>query len=126
MIGGCGRYDESDDGAFVEYKANVFAAMVLALSDLEAEGFFGSGRDRRSVAVFCSVADSICTAWLEADSARRLNPPEVFEAFQAERIEYISEGADDLAPHDDEVFEEYLVLVRGGRGRLTQTGGVCS
>jgi hypothetical protein len=111
---GSGRYDEMDADGFINFKARVLAAMVLALADLEAEGLFGAGLARRSVTVFCSIAHSDCAAWLEADSARRLNPAEVFEVFSAERVAYIDEGSDALEPGDDNLYAKYLALVRDG------------
>jgi hypothetical protein len=111
------RYDRSDPLGFVNFKAGVFASMVLALADLESEGYFGVGQARQALTVFCSVADSGCAPWLEADSARRLNPPGVFETFAAERIAYISDGPDDIPPATDSLNSAYLShLRRGGCG----------
>jgi hypothetical protein len=89
------RDADDDPDAFVTRKAFAMAAMILALGDLEAEGFFGKGADRESITVVASVADSSQAAWLEDVSARLLNPPSVYETFRAERIAYLDEPLDD-------------------------------
>lgn len=68
----------------VDLRAQAYAAMVLGLHDLDAEGFFGTGKERDKVTLFCSVHDSEETAWMEAESARFLNPPQVFDRFFAQ------------------------------------------
>lgn len=68
----------------VDLRAQAYAAMVLGLHDLDAEGFFGTGAEREKVTLFCSLVDSEETAWLEAESAQFLNPPQVYERFFAE------------------------------------------
>ena len=50
---GQARYDQEAPDGFIEFKAGVFASMVLALADLDAESFFGVGDARRRVTVFC-------------------------------------------------------------------------
>jgi hypothetical protein len=85
MINADDRYDEDDPEGFVTFKGRVFASMVLALKDLNAEGYFGARKARRGVTLLCSVSDSGCALWLEEESARRLNPSTVFERFWTER-----------------------------------------
>jgi hypothetical protein len=68
----------------VDLRAQAYAAMVLGLRDLDAEGFFGTGPERESVTIYCSMVDSEETVWLEAESAQFLNPPQVFDRFFAE------------------------------------------
>jgi hypothetical protein len=68
----------------VDLRAQSYAAMVLGLSDLDAEGFFGTGPDREKVTLLCSLVDSEEVDWLEAESARFLNPPGVYDRFLAE------------------------------------------
>jgi hypothetical protein len=75
------RYDDADPDGFVRFKGGLFATMVLGLQDLDAEGFFGTGSARQSVTLLCSISDSPCAVWLEEESARRLNPPSVYQAF---------------------------------------------
>jgi hypothetical protein len=106
------NYDESDPEGFTTFRASVFAAMALALGDLEAEGFFGKGKARETVTVFCSEPDF--APWLEADSAQRLNPPEAFATFAAERLEYIASDPEDRAPKHDKVFAKYLSYLQKG------------
>jgi len=111
---GVGFYDEDDLNEFVKFKASVFASMVLALNDLNEQGYFGEGSVRNSLTVFCSVADSECSIWLEEDSARRLNPPQVFQQFEAERIKWISDGSEARPPEPDDVEAAYVSLVEKG------------
>jgi len=113
---GTARYDRREPDGFVNFKAGVFASMVLSLSDLEAEGFFGTGAARKSVIVFCSVADSGCAPWLEADSARRLNPRGALKTFSIERIAYISDEFDEIPPKGDAVYDAYMSRMRRSKG----------
>ncbi len=108
---GMGFYEEDDPMGFVKFKAGVFASMVLALRDLNEQGLFGKGRARDSLTVFCSVPHSGCTAWFERDSARRLNPPTVFQTFANERIKWIADGSEAIP---DDVQATYLSIVEKG------------
>jgi hypothetical protein len=86
MINVEGRYDRDDSDGFVNFKGQLFATMVLALKDLDAGGFFGTGKAREAVTLICSVSDSGCAVWLEEESARRLNPSAVYNAFWNEQM----------------------------------------
>jgi hypothetical protein len=78
------RYEESEPGAFEAFRDNVYAAMVQALGDLDAEGFFGEGEAREAVTLFCSVTDADENLeQLDNESARQLNPAAVYEKFAA-------------------------------------------
>jgi hypothetical protein len=55
--------------------------MIRALADLDKEGFFGTGEARERVTLFCTISDSDDAPGLENESARRLNPAAVYEAF---------------------------------------------
>ena len=66
---------------FAEFRRQVIESLVGALVDLEGEGFFGRGAAREGVTVFVSVSDSDDTVEIENESARRLNPPAVYERF---------------------------------------------
>lgn len=109
---GMGFYDRDDPMGFVTFKANVLASMVLALGDLNSDGYFGEGSERNAMTIFCSIPNSSLTAWLEEDSARRLNPPAVFQKFAEERIKWIANGAEIKHSEPDSVEEVYLSLVR--------------
>lgn len=109
---GLGFHDKDDPLGFVKFKAGVFASMVMALSDLNKQGYFGNGVARESLTVFCSVPNSWCTVWLEEDSARRLNPPRVFQKFAEERIKWIATGAEKRNPAPDSVHGVYLSLLQ--------------
>lgn len=106
--------DESRQDDFVEAKAGVFAAMVLALKDLDAEGFFGEGGERARITLLCSASDSAAAAWLEDESARYLNPPDVYRAFFEEWITnpVMKEGLDANRENPDEVFEAFARILR--------------
>lgn len=66
----------------LEFQARSFGASISALKELSEEGFFGSGGSRMTV--FFSLSDDAYAPWLEWESARRINPPEVFAAFEPE------------------------------------------
>jgi hypothetical protein len=68
-------------------RAIVFAAMVGALVDLDAEGVFGRGAEREQLTLFCTVEDSWCREWVEEESAARLNPPPTYRAFSPSAVE---------------------------------------
>lgn len=78
--------DEPKGGAdgFAGVVGRVFAAMVLGLEDLDREGLFGIGNTRHGLTLFCSVSDSPHAPWLEDESARRLNPSDVYQVFRDE------------------------------------------
>jgi hypothetical protein len=65
-----------------EFQAQSFGASILALKELSDEGFFGAGNSR--ITAFFSLSDDNNAPWLERESARRINPPSVFAAFEAE------------------------------------------
>ena len=58
-----------------------YAAMVLALRDLDREGLFAPLGDRNRIVLFCEVSDSSEGGWLAQESARRLNPASVFRPY---------------------------------------------
>ena len=78
--------EASDRTAYHVFRAHAFAAMVGALRDLDREGAFGEGAAREAVTVFASISDSADAGWLERESARLANPPEVFARFEREAL----------------------------------------
>jgi len=64
------------------FRRDVYEAMIGALADLDDEGFFGTGAARENVTLFCTLAHSNDSEWLENESARRLNPLAVYEVFR--------------------------------------------
>ena len=78
-------YDNKDPKAFGVFKQNLFETMILALKSLDDEGFFGTGKDREAVTLFCSVSDSEDAEDLEDQSAKRLNSKAVYKRFKASR-----------------------------------------
>ena len=75
-------WDEPSD-AFGEECAKRLAATIDGLKELGSEGFFGQGED--CVTVFFSISDSADAGWAEVESARRVNPPELFARFEPEQ-----------------------------------------
>jgi hypothetical protein len=67
---------------WLEFQAQSYGACIFALKELSEEGFFGSGASR--ITAFFSLSDDENAPWLEWESARRINPPEVFAAFESE------------------------------------------
>jgi hypothetical protein len=67
---------------WLEFQARSFGASIFALKELADEGVFGSGDSR--ITAFFSLSDDENAPWLEWESARRINPPEVFAAFEPE------------------------------------------
>lgn len=78
-----GDYDEDASEEFEAFRTHVYEAMIAALEDLEAEHFFGVGEAREAITLFCSISDSDDSRQLENESARRLNPPTVYQKFLA-------------------------------------------
>ena len=64
-------------------KEQVLDTMIVALRNLDREGLFGVGEDRKKVTVFASTSDSDQGFEAENDSARALNPDPVFQSFIA-------------------------------------------
>jgi hypothetical protein len=117
LIGADDRYDESDPDGFDTFKGRLFAAMLLGLKDLDAEGFFGAGEGRGRITLLCSVTDSAEAAWLEEESARRLNPPAVYRAFFEQWITN-TVMAENLAEHRSdpgEVHRAFCSSLDAGR-----------
>ncbi|HEX8913690.1 MAG TPA: DUF4303 domain-containing protein [Humisphaera sp.] len=63
------------------FRKGVYDAMIAALAELDAEGFFGKGADRKKVTLFCSISDSDDALKLENRSAKALNPAPVVATF---------------------------------------------
>jgi len=75
-------YDDPNDvAAFVAFQQQFHAAIVNALSDLDADGFFGTGDAREKVTVFVTISDSDEAERLERKSVRKLNPRPVYQRF---------------------------------------------
>ena len=78
-----GPEEFEEDEAFAAFKGHLIEAMTGALGDLDAVGFFGSGDERRKMALFVSISDSDEATQVENESARRLNPDPVYQQFLA-------------------------------------------
>lgn len=75
-------YDEDDEGWYATFRARSFGTSIFALKEVAEEGLF---HDREHpITAFFTLSDDDDAPWLELESARRINPPEVFAAFEAE------------------------------------------
>jgi hypothetical protein len=111
MINVENRYDTEIAGAFVRFKTRVFASMVLALLDLDREGIFGSGPERDKITLHCAITDSWDSAWLEQESARRLNPAKVFQAFRKQWKTYRADDLELFDPKEDQMYQGFVRYV---------------
>jgi hypothetical protein len=69
--------------AFVEFKHGLFQMMIDCLRDLDHEGLFGDGPDRKGVTLMIWVTDSgVAHEWW-VRSVEQLNPKPVFMRFSA-------------------------------------------
>lgn len=111
------RIDDSESDGWVTFKGRLFAAMVLALRDLDQMGCFGDFEDRERITLLCSVTDASEAAWLEEESARFLNPEVVYRAFFEQWITN-SVMAENLAEHQaqpDDVYKAFRESLEAGR-----------
>ncbi len=77
----CHEYDDRND-LREELFMRTRVAMVLALRDLDRGEFFGTGEQRRRIALHCiSYAEEDVDDWFVEESASFLNPAEIFHAF---------------------------------------------
>ncbi len=67
---------------WLEFQVQSYGASIFALKELAAEGFFGTGEFQ--ITAYFSLSDDDPAAWLERESARRINPPAVFAKFEPE------------------------------------------
>lgn len=117
--------EESDPEGFNEHRAQVCASMILAMKDLDDEGFFGSGAERESIVLFAYLLEPPETYWFALESARRLNPPSVFEGFRKQWLAWLT--ADDRAIIDDPaahspIYQPLRALLDDEVGRRSQPG----
>jgi hypothetical protein len=92
-----------EKGGGTELLARSLATSIQALKELSDEGYFGSGASR--VMAFVSLSDDATAAWLERESARRINPPEAFAAFEPEwRHAIVGQYGPKI--HEDELSKE--------------------
>ena len=68
--------------SFGVFRSKLHDTMVQALAELDQEGFFGTGSQRQALTLFCSISDSDEAEAFEDRSAKQLNPPAVFAAFE--------------------------------------------
>ena len=102
------------DGGDEVFRGKLFATMILALHDLDTEGFFGTGKAREAVTLLCSISDSMDAAWLEIESARLLNPPTVYEAYlnDVNKIDGFVEHAKESLDDPESVYRHFNSLLK--------------
>jgi hypothetical protein len=73
------RLCENDAASFRAYKRKALDAMILALKDLDADGYFGIGPQRELITLMIWLTDSpeALTWW--GRSIKRLNPKTVYD-----------------------------------------------
>jgi hypothetical protein len=77
--------DASDEewAPLLEFRAKRIGVTMEALKQLSDDGLFD--RNGSPMTVFCTIADDFHAGWLERESARRINPANVFAAFEPEQ-----------------------------------------
>ncbi|MDB5388559.1 MAG: hypothetical protein JWM11_4205, partial [Planctomycetaceae bacterium] len=93
---------------WLEFQAISFGASIFALKELSEEGFFGSGES--TIVAFFSLSDDNNAPWLELESARRINPPAVFAAFEPEWRLALANTWGDIELDGGELAEEFVRL----------------
>jgi Domain of unknown function (DUF4303) len=91
--------EEEDPEGFDDHRTRVCGSMILAMKDLDEEGLFGAGEERRAVVLLCDLVEPPEKYWFAVESARRLNPPEVFDGFLKQWLAWLSPN--DRAPIED-------------------------
>jgi Domain of unknown function (DUF4303) len=89
LIEHASQAEEDDPGAFLAYRAQLYGTMILALRDLDVEGFFGKGMDRKAVTLFCDLVEPPDKYWFAPESAKLLNPASNFEEFSKQWMAWI-------------------------------------
>lgn len=89
-------FEEDDPVGFLTFQTRLYGCMILALKDLDGEGFFGEGVRRTAVTLFCDIVEPPEKYWFALESARLLNPPSVFDAFSPQWLAW-------LGPEEKEV-----------------------
>ena len=80
-----GLAEDDDDESLFDFAEQVRAEMVLALRELDARGFFGTGNDRNQLTLTVSTQDEADSDdWTHLISARLLNPENVFRKYLVE------------------------------------------
>jgi hypothetical protein len=90
---------QTDPDRFDNHRARLYGAMVLAMHDLDSEGFFATGDERHSVVLLCDIVEPPEKYWFAVESAKVLNPPAVFEHFLSQWLAWLS-------PSDKTIVED--------------------
>lgn len=76
-------YDDFGKCGFdIDFSTAAYAAIILALQDLDREGFFAEANERQKIVLYIANFDG--PEWLPVESARRLNPAETASRFASE------------------------------------------
>lgn len=110
------EFDDDDPAALDDHRAGLYGAMVRAMADLDAERFFGEGAARTSVVLLCDIVEPPEKYWFAVETARRLNPPEVFDGFLKQWLAWLSPedraAIEDPAAHST-VFRPLVSVLDG-------------
>jgi len=100
-------YASHPDGSF---GVIVYAAMTLALQELDKSGFFGSGEQRAAVLVYSQVSDHEDCEWLAPETAIRLNSASVLDDFLSDWQEFTGVLHENLAVQYENYsrFQRYI------------------
>lgn len=82
-------FEENDPVGFLAFQAQLHGCMILAMKDLDGEGFFGEDERRADVTLFCDLVEPPEKYWFAFESARLLNPPSVFDAFSTQWLPWL-------------------------------------
>jgi hypothetical protein len=91
--------EAAEPGALDSHRARLYGSMILAMKDLDTEGFFGEGKQREAIVLFSDLVEPPEKYWFAVESAKLLNPPTVFEAFLSQWLAWLS-------PNDRAVIDD--------------------
>lgn len=113
---------EYDGDNYLSFHAQSFGTSILALKELVDERFFTSLGN--SITVFFQLSDAAASAWLELESARRLNSKKLFAAFEPEWRIYATECWGDVeCPNEllEQLKREFPLLWYGSSHKKCPT-----
>ena len=120
LIGDADEIESADPEGFDAFRAQLYGSMILALKELDDEGFFGSGAPREAIVLFCDLVDPPEKYWFALESAKILNPPSTYQSFASQWLAWQNkEGREIIADpaHHSPVY-------RPLRSFLADEGGV--
>ena len=82
--------EDEDPEGFDDHRARLYGSMILAMKDLDADGYFGEGNERRTLVLLCDLVEPPEKYWFAVESAKALNPPDVFQGFLTQWLAWLS------------------------------------